>query len=45
MIQLIIGISTVIATVFIQAITVILVLRYLFSVVSEGRAGGGFLNE
>ena len=45
MIQLIIGISTVIATVFIQAITVILVLRYLFSVVSEGRGGGGFFKE
>jgi len=45
MIPLIIGVSAVIATVFIQSITVVLVLRYLFSVVSEGRVGGGFFKD
>jgi len=45
MIPLIIGISTVIATVFIQSVTVVLVLRYLFSVVSEGRVGGGLFRD
>jgi len=45
MIAIIIGMSTVIATVFIQAITVVLVLRYIFFVVSKGRVGGGFFKD
>ncbi len=45
MIPLIIGISAVVANVFIQSITVILVVKYLFSAVSGGRVGESFIKD
>jgi len=45
MIPLIIGISAVVANVFIQSITVILVVKYLFSAVSGGRVGESFFKD
>jgi protein-S-isoprenylcysteine O-methyltransferase Ste14 len=45
MIPLIIGISAVIATVFIQSMTVVLVIRYLFSAVSTARIKQGLINN